>query len=115
MKRARRADRTAAFEKSLKATPVCQYRLRLYVTGVTPRSREAIENIKQLCEKHLKGRYELSVVDIYQQPRLAKQEQIIAAPTLVKLLPAPLRRFIGDMTRTERLLIGLGLEVEGKP
>src|SRR5579862_4085536 len=106
MKRARSGKSTAAFENSLKANPRTHYRFRLYVTGVTPRSVRAIENIKQLCEAYLKGRYELTVVDIYQQPELAKQEDILAAPTLIKLLPKPLRRFIGDLTKTERLIAG---------
>jgi len=86
-----------------------RYKLRLYVTGATPRSLRAIESLKQLCEERLAGRYELKVVDMYQQPELAKREQILAAPTLVKLLPLPLRRLIGDMTKTERVLVGLDL------
>jgi circadian clock protein KaiB len=86
-----------------------QYCLRLYVTGSTPRSLRAISRIKEICESHLKGRYTLEVVDIYQQPALAKGEQIIAAPTLIKRLPLPLRKFIGDMTDTDRILIGLDL------
>ena len=86
-----------------------QYCLRLYVTGTTPKSNRAITNIKRICEEHLKGRYTLEVVDIYQQPVLAKSEQIIAAPTLIKRLPLPLRKFIGDMTDSDRILVGLDL------
>ncbi len=86
-----------------------RYVLRLYVTGMTPRSARAILNVRKICEEHLKGRYELEVVDVYRRPVLAKGEQIIAAPTLLKKLPLPLRRFIGDMTNTERLLVGLDL------
>ena len=86
-----------------------KYCLRLYVTGSTPKSIRAITNIKQICEVHLKGRYTLEVIDIYQQPVLARQEQIIAAPTLIKKLPLPLRKFIGDMTDIERILLGLDL------
>jgi circadian clock protein KaiB len=86
-----------------------RYVLRLYVTGTTARSGQAILNIREICEEHLKGRYELEVVDIYQQPVLAAGEQIIAAPTLIKKLPLPLRRFIGDMTNTDRILVGLDL------
>ena len=86
-----------------------QYVLRLYVTGATPRSVRAIENIRKICEEHLKGRYELEIVDIYQQPTLAKGEQIIAAPTLIRKLPPPLRRFIGDLSDTERVLLGLDI------
>lgn len=85
------------------------YLLRLYVTGSTPHSVRAIDNIKKICEEHLKGRYELEVVDLYLNPNLAQGEQIIAAPTLIKKLPLPLRRIIGDMSNTERVLVGLDL------
>lgn len=85
------------------------YVLRLYVTGTTPRSTRAIVNIRKFCEEHLQGRYDLEVVDLSQRPALAEGEQIIAAPTLIKKLPLPLRRFIGDMSQTERILIGLDL------
>ena len=85
------------------------YVLRLYVTGTTSRSVHAIQSVKRICEAHLKGRYELEVVDIYKNLALARGDQIIAAPTLVKKLPLPLRRLIGDMTDEERLLIGLDL------
>ncbi|MGH7971856.1 MAG: circadian clock KaiB family protein, partial [Limisphaerales bacterium] len=80
---------------------------RLYVTGATPRSTRAVTNLRRLCEEHLPGRYELEVIDIYQQPGLAAKGQIIAAPTLVKQLPLPLRKFIGDMSDTQSLLTGL--------
>ncbi len=86
-----------------------KYVLRLYVAGITPRSREAIRNVKEICEAHLKGRYELEVVDIYQQTTLAKGEQIIAAPTLIRKLPLPLRRLIGSMTNRDKVLVGLDL------
>lgn len=85
------------------------YVLRLYVTGQTPRSLKAIENIRRICDEHLQGRYDLEVIDIYQQSRLVKGDQIIAAPTLVKKLPLPLRQLIGDMSDTERVLMGLDL------
>jgi circadian clock protein KaiB len=91
-----------------------KYLLRLYVTGVTPKSVRAIKNIKQICEEHLKGRYELEVVDIYQRPALLKGEQIIAAPTLIKQLPLPLRRLVGDMSNTEKVLLGLDLRAKDK-
>jgi circadian clock protein KaiB len=102
-------DQTAAFERALKKSETEHYQLRLYVTGATPKSLQAIANIRRICEEHLKGRYSLEVVDVYQQPVLAKGEQIIAAPTLIKRLPLPLRRFIGDMANTERILLGLDL------
>ena len=87
-----------------------EYVLRLYVAGTTSRSIRAVANIKQICENTLKNRYDLEVIDIYQQPVLVKGEQIIAAPTLVKKLPPPLRKFIGDMSDTERILVGLDLK-----
>jgi circadian clock protein KaiB len=86
-----------------------KYSLRLYVTGQTPRSLRSVENLRRLCERHLKGRYELEVVDIYQQPALAKEMQILAAPTLVKALPLPLRRLVGDFSDQNRVVIGLDL------
>jgi circadian clock protein KaiB len=89
--------------------PLQTYLLRLYVTGMTPNSVHAIANIKRICEEHLHGHYELEVIDLYQQPELAEGEQIIAAPTLIKKLPLPLRRIIGDMSSSERVLVGLDL------
>jgi circadian clock protein KaiB len=86
-----------------------EYVLRLYVAGTTSKSIRAVANIKEICEGNLKNRYDLEVIDIYQQPVLTKGEQIIAAPTLVKQLPLPLRKFIGDMSDTERILVGLDL------
>jgi len=85
------------------------YVLRLFVTGMTPRSTRAVENVRAICERYLPGRYELEVVDIYQQPALARGEQIIAAPTLIKKLPLPLRRVIGDLSSTERVMVGLDI------
>jgi len=86
-----------------------RYVLRLYVTGTTRSSERAIVNIRKICEEHLQGRYDLQIVDLSQHPALAEGEQIIAAPTLIKKLPLPLRRFIGDMSQTERILLGLDL------
>jgi circadian clock protein KaiB len=97
-------------EAALKEKDKVNYVLRLYITGTTPRSLKAIANVKAICEEHLQGRYELEVVDLYQQPVLAAGEQIIAAPTLIKKLPEPLRRIIGDMTSTEKILVGLDLK-----
>jgi circadian clock protein KaiB len=100
---------TEEFEKALKAAALAKYVLRLYVAGNSPKSTQAIDNIRKVCEKNLKGRYTLEVVDIYQQPELARSEQIIAAPTLIKVLPLPLRRVIGDLSTSERVLVGLNL------
>ena len=85
------------------------YRLRLFVTGATPNSTRAISNIKELCETHLKDRYELEIVDVYQQRLIAEKEQIIALPMLIKRTPLPQRRLIGDMSDTEKVLRGLNL------
>jgi circadian clock protein KaiB len=97
------------FERAAQAPPAERYVLRLYVTGMTPRSARAVRNLRAICDEYLAGRYDLEVVDIYQQPLLAKGEQIIAAPTLIKKLPLPVRRIIGDMSNRERVLVGLHL------
>jgi circadian clock protein KaiB len=89
------------------------YVLRLYVAGLTARSRNAIANITSICEEHLPGRYDLQVIDIYQRPILAREEQIVATPTLVKKLPVPLRRLIGDLSEKEKVLVGLDLQRVG--
>jgi circadian clock protein KaiB len=86
-----------------------QYTLRLYVAGLTPRSQEAIRNITAICDEYLAGRCDLEVIDLYQHPVLAKGEQIIAAPTLIKKLPLPLRKIIGNMADKEKVLVGLDL------
>jgi len=86
-----------------------EYILRLYVTGSTPRSLKAISNLKRFCEEFLHGDYELQVIDIYKHPDAAREAQIIAAPTLVKRLPAPLRRFIGDLSNKQKLMAGLNI------
>ena len=87
-----------------------RYLLRLYLSGSTPKSVEALENIKRICEKKLKGRYVLEVADIYQNPTLASDEQIIAVPTLIKFLPEPIRKLIGDLSDEEKVLIHLDIE-----
>ena len=85
------------------------YRLRLFVTGATPNSTRAIANTKEFCEAYLKGRYELEIVDVYQQPLIAESEQIIALPMLIKKTPMPQRRLVGDMSDTNKMLRGLNL------
>jgi circadian clock protein KaiB len=101
---------TAVFDQSAIEPGRPRYELRLYVAGMTRRSARAIANIKEICEEHLKGRFALEVIDIYQQPLLAEGDQIIAVPTLLKKLPPPLRRLIGDLSDRERVLIGLDLK-----
>ena len=88
-----------------------KYVLRLYISGSTSKSSRAVENIKRVCEQHLKGRYDLEVIDIYQQAHLARDEQIVAVPTLIKRLPLPLRRLIGDMSNQKKVLFGLDLRM----
>jgi circadian clock protein KaiB len=85
--------------------------LRLYVTGTTARSTRVIANLRELCEQHLPGRYDLQVVDVYQQPELAAREQLVAVPTLIRQLPLPLRRLVGDLSNRQRVLAGLDLSV----
>jgi len=104
-----RAAETKATGADPAAHVLVRYLLRLYVTGSTPRSTRATSNVRKICEEHLEGRYDLEVYDISQHPSLAKGEQIIAAPTLIKKAPLPLRRFIGDMSQTERILLGLNI------
>lgn len=109
MKATKAKNATAALDRSLAKPDRARYKLRLYVAGVTPRSARAIANIKEICEEHLKGLYDLQVIDLYQQPLLAEGEQIIAVPTLIRKLPQPLRRIIGDLSDRERVLIGLDI------
>ena len=89
-----------------------RYVLRLFVTGMTPRSIRAIRAVRALCEDRLKDHFELEIVDVYQQPQMIQDEQVLATPTLIKYQPAPLRRIIGDMTDLHRLCLGLGLACE---
>jgi circadian clock protein KaiB len=106
-------NEVAALEAAAAAHDKARYVLRLYVTGTTLHSSRAIVNIRKICEEHLQGRYELEIVDISVHRSLVEGEQIIAAPTLIKKLPLPLRRFIGDMSQTERILLGLDLKAAG--
>ncbi len=109
MKKTRPRDSAAKFERWLKETEKEKYVLRLYVTGMTTKSKLAIHNIKKICEENLKDRCDLEIIDIYRDPVLAKGDQIIATPTLIKKLPVPLRKFIGDMSEAEKILVGLDL------
>lgn len=97
------------YEEMIEQSKEEEYILKLYVSGMTPKSRKAVSNVKEICETHLKGRYTLRVIDLYQNPKLAKGEQIVAMPTLIKKLPPPLRKIIGDMSDKDKLLVGLDL------
>ena len=101
---------TEEFDLTMSELSKDKYILRLYITGVTKRSVLAIANLKKICKEYLEGRYELEVIDLYKMPSLAKDEQIIAAPTLIKKLPLPFRRIIGDMSNIEKVLLGLDLK-----
>lgn len=100
---------SAPLETASESLPA--YVLRLFVTGHTPRSLRAVDNIRRICETHLKGNYGLEVIDLYQQPELAAKEHLLAAPTLIKSQPLPIRRMVGDMANEDRVLVGLGLAV----
>lgn len=110
MKPKQQGDVSAKFENLRSKPPAGSYVLRLYITGATPQSLRAVANIKRICEERLHGAYRLEVVDLYQQPELAGEADIVAAPTLIKHRPLPVRRILGDMSRTDRVLAGLGLE-----
>jgi circadian clock protein KaiB len=90
-----------------------EYLLHLYITGATPNSLRAVGNIKEICEQHLAGRYELLIIDIYQQPEMAAQDQIIAAPTLIRVRPLPRRQLVGDLSNRPAVLISLGVPQSG--
>jgi circadian clock protein KaiB len=115
MPRKKTHDATRRYERLLAKSAKEPYVLRLYVTGATPASTRAIANLKALCERHSKQRFELEVIDIFQKPALAEGEQIVAAPTLVKVLPLPLRKFIGDLSDLEVKLFGLDVRTGGDP
>jgi circadian clock protein KaiB len=102
--------RPKALEKRARP-PESQYVLRLYINRSTTRSKMALENIQRVCEEHLKGRYDLEVIDIHDRASLARDEQIVAVPTLIKRLPAPLQRLVGDMSDLDRVLLGLDLRL----
>ena len=98
----------------LPASPAAaDYVLHLYITGATPNSMRAVRNIKEICEEHLAGHYELLIIDIYQQPQLAKDEQIVAAPTLIRQRPLPRRQLVGDLSNRAAVLISLGIPPSG--
>ena len=105
---------TKAFEKALATRPAGKYVLRLYVAGATDRSRQAVLRAQQLCETELKGNFDLEVIDVYQQPILARDGQIVATPTLVREFPRPVRRLIGNLSNTSSLFVGLDLDMKGK-
>ena len=102
-------QKLAAEKTAIAMTDAVRYVVRLYIIGTSPQSMRAVANIGRICEEHLQGRYELEVIDLSQRPALAEGEQIIATPTLIKQFPLPLRRFIGDLSKTDRILLGLDL------
>jgi circadian clock protein KaiB len=112
-RRPRKTSATKKFERAAAKMAEPQkekYVLKLYITGMTRRSQEALRNLDKVCREYLADNYELEVIDIYQQPGLARGDQIIAVPTLIKKLPVPLRRLIGDLSREDRIILGLDLK-----
>jgi circadian clock protein KaiB len=101
--------RPARAKPAAAAANGCEWNLRLYVAGRTPKSVTAFENLKRICEEHLRGQYEIEIIDLIEQPQLAKGDQILALPTLVRRLPEPIKKIIGDLSNTERVLVGLDL------
>ena len=110
MTKHRGGSSTSEFERALTKSSAEKLVLRLYITGNTSKSTKAIENIRRICEGKFPGRYDLEVIDIYQQPKLAQGDQIIAAPTLIKKLPPPMRKLIGDLSNEENVLLGLDIK-----
>jgi circadian clock protein KaiB len=106
--------RRASKKSARAAKPVSgrrkMYSLRLYITGQTPRSAASIRNLREVCDEFLEGRFELQVIDLYERPELAKDAQVVAAPTLIKRLPLPLRRLVGDLSNKNEVLLGLDLK-----
>jgi len=102
---------TDAFEEALRCTALkrAKYILRLYVSGSSARSLKAVHNLRKICDEYFPDDYDLEVIDIYSDPEAAREEQIIAAPTLIKQLPKPLRRFVGDLSNTQKILVGLDI------
>ena len=114
MKTNKTSRATKAFEKALASRRADKYVLRLYVAGASDRSRQAVLRARQLCETEPNGNFELEVIDVYQQPILARDGQIIATPTLVREFPRPVRRLIGNLANTTSLFVGLDLDTKGK-
>jgi circadian clock protein KaiB len=111
--RQRKITATERFEEATARKE--KYIIKLYITGMTPRSQQALRNLEKVCREYLEGNYELEVIDIYQQPQLAKGDQIIAVPTLIKKMPLPLRRLIGDLSQEDRIVLGLDLKSKTPP
>ena len=114
MKKRKTSSATKSFERALATRHTGKYVLRLYVAGATARSRQAVLSVRQLCAAELDGNCELEVIDVYQQPILARDGQIVATPTLVKAFPLPVRRLIGNLTNTTQMIVGLDLVTKGK-
>ena len=110
----KRATKSRQREAMNGGTTGAEWELRLYVAGHTPKSVTAFANLKKLCETHLAGRYMIEVIDLLEQPQLAAGDQILAIPTLVRKLPAPLRKIVGDLRNTERTLVGLQLRPQDR-
>jgi circadian clock protein KaiB len=109
-KTSKRSRKANANSKKTKTDSTAEWNLRLYVAGQTPRSLTAFKNLKDLCEEYLQGKYQIEVIDLMVNPTLARGDQILAIPTLVRKLPEPIRKIIGDLSNTERVLVGLDIQ-----
>jgi circadian clock protein KaiB len=111
----KKTDKFDEFEEAIETSRKDgKYILKLYVAGINTKSKKAIENLRELCEEYLKDKYELEIIDIYQQPKFAKERQIIAAPTLIRELPLPIRRFVGDLSNKDKLLLRMDIKKSQK-
>lgn len=108
------ANALKRFERLLNGQDSSRYVLRLYVAGTTPRSLRAVQSTKRICDEQLRGRYDLEIIDVYQQADMAVEDQIVAVPTLVKFAPGPLKRLVGDLSNEQQVLSGLGLSMSVK-
>ena len=109
-----KSEKTTKRPSRGKRSDRAQWRLRLYVAGTTPKSMAAFANLKEICEEHLGGQYSIEIIDLLQSPQLARGDQIVAVPTLVRKLPHPVKKIIGDLSNTERVLVGLDLKPAGR-
>jgi circadian clock protein KaiB len=104
-----------AARKTARRGPVCEWNLRLYTAGQSPKSLRALENLRKICDEHLEGRYHIEVIDLLRNPQLARGDQIFAVPTLVRQLPTPIKQILGDLSNTQRSLVGLDLRRRAEP
>ena len=106
------SDHSGSFQEAIRNAEPANYRLRLFVSGTTPRSAQAIRNIRDICEQTMPGRYELEVIDIYQHPEAIAPENVVVTPTLIRKLPLPVRRVIGNLSDMQKVIVGLDIAID---